>query len=177
MIREDALRGAASVIDSPLREKLLSYRETGRVIYFDRDAYPADYADEYSAVIRKFAQKYASPYIRDTKNVSFTEYETQDGARVYYLLNIDWWDENPAEYTLTLGKKAYKKLLFGNDPLVVTVKDGVAIYTDNLYADVEKIENGFATLTGYGETAVHIITEDGERIKTVLLDGKNEIKI
>ena len=177
VIREDALRGAASVIDSPLREKLLSYRGTGRVIYFDRDAYPADYAEEYSAVIRKFAQKYASPYIRDTKNVSFTEYETQDGARVYYLLNIDWWDENPAEYTLTLGKKAYKKLLFGNDPLVVTVKDGVAIYTDNLYADVEKIENGFATLTGYGETAVHIITENGERIKTVLLDGKNEIKI
>ena len=161
----------------PFAEKLLSYRETGRVIYFDKDAYPADYEKEYSEIIREYAEKYRSPYIGETENLSYTEYETEDGTEIFYLLNIDWWDDAPAKYTLTINVKNYKKQIFGNDPLVLTVKDGVCVYTDNLFADVERIENGAITVIGFGKTAVHILTEKEEKVVNLNLNGQGEIKI
>ena len=175
--RETALAGKAAITDSPFAEKLLSYRETGRVIYFDKDAYPADYEKEYSEIIREYAEKYRSPYIGETENLSYTEYETEDGTEIFYLLNIDWWDDAPAKYTLTINGKNYKKQIFGNDPLVLTVKDGVCVYTDNLFADVERIENGAITVIGFGKTAVHILTEKEEKVVNLNLNGQGEIKI
>ena len=175
VMREEALGGTAKVISCPMVEKLLSYRSVGRVIYFDKDEYPINYAQEYAKVIRKYAEKYASMFIRDTKNLSYTEYETEDGMRVFYLLNVNWWNDESAEYVFTINGNSYEKKLYGNDPLIITVKNNVAVYTDNLYADVENIENDVVYLSGYGQTVVHVIAADGEKIKDVYLNGKAKI--
>ncbi len=93
--RKEALDGKAEIIESPYTDKLLSYVKSGRVIYFDRDGYPADYTEDYTRALTEMAEKFGGKNVRRTERISYTEYETDRGVRIY-LQNIGWWTDKPA---------------------------------------------------------------------------------
>ncbi len=100
--RGAALRGECGVIDSPYAERLLSYTESGRVIYFDDDGYPIDYRGKYARALTEMAERFGGKNVRSTERVSYTEYETDGGVRIY-LQNIGWWTDEPASCEVRIG--------------------------------------------------------------------------
>lgn len=177
VIREDALSGKATVIDSPYVDKLLGYEKTGRVIYFDKDAYPIDYYSDYASVIKDYAEKYSTPVITDTKYLSYTEYTAENNTQIIYLLNINWWDDQPAKYTVNVGGKRYKMSQSGNDILVLTVCDDIAVYTDNLFVSVQKIEDGKVYLKGNGKTKLFAMNAKGKTTYDLTVEGEKIVNI
>ena len=175
--REKALSGNAKILDSVWTKKLLSFIESGKVIFFDKDAYPIEYKEEYAKIIEKFAVDLNSGIISDTKNLSYTEYDLLDGAKLFYLLNINWWNNQPASYNLSIAGKKYAKTLCGNEPLLLYVKDDFAVYTDDLYTDIIGLKDRELTLNGFGAVKVFIISNTGEKEIYCQLNGITKIKI
>ncbi len=93
--RKTALSGKAKVINSKLVEKLLSYRDTGRVVFFDKDEYPAKFSSRYADALIDKANEFGCKSIRNLNRISYVEYQTDDG-NVLYLQNIGWWTKEPA---------------------------------------------------------------------------------
>ncbi len=93
--RAKVLKGKGEVIQSGYLKKLLSYVETGRVIYFDKDKFPINYKKDYAKALTEMAKKFGGKNVRNTNRISYTEYETDEGT-VIYLQNIGWWTNKPA---------------------------------------------------------------------------------
>lgn len=173
--REEALSGKAEVLKSASVSRLLSYADKGRVIYFDRDAYPADYSDEYRAKLLNAAEKHSNRYIKNTKRLSYTEFETENGTTVFYLLNIDWWDNAPAEYDFVFNGKTYSEKISGNDLRILTINGETAAFTEDLKTDVERIENGKIYLSGFGLTKVTVYAAGERTEKRFFVYGEKTI--
>ncbi len=163
--REVALKGKSEILNSVWVDKLLSYKKDGRVIYFDRDEYPIAYLDEYTAVIKEYAQKYQSKHIFDTKYLSYTEYVREDGAIDYYLININWWNEECAKFRFNLNGQIFNEKIQDNELKILTVKDDVAILVNALDAEVEKIENAKVSIKVINDCEI-----------TIFRNGKKEIR-
>ena len=132
---------------------------------------------KYSKIIEKFAVDLNSGIISDTKNLSYTEYDLLNGAKLFYLLNINWWNNQPASYNLSIAGKKYAKTLCGNEPLLLYVKDDFAVYTDDLYTDIIGLKDRELTLNGFGAVKVFIISNTGEKEINCQLNGITKIKI
>lgn len=155
--REDALNGTAQIIDSPLVDRLLSYVKTGNLIYFNNNAYPFEYRKDYEKAIINNAERFSNKCISDTERLSYTEYVTEDNTHVFYLLNIDWWDNRSARYKIRLGNNVYDQELSGNDIRILVIKDDVAVYADNLFIDIERVSENQVLLLGNGKTNIYIL--------------------
>ena len=173
--REEALSGKAEIINSPLADKLLRYVKTGNLVYFDKDAYPADYLDEYANAVKTYAEKFSNNYINNTDRISYTEYVTEDDTHIFYLLNIGWWDDKPAKYILKLGNRSYEKELFGYDIKMIVVKGDTAVFTDNLFIDIEKLSNDKVILRGNGKATLYVLNSKGERKYPLNLTGRKQV--
>ncbi len=172
--REDALKQKAKVINSPLVDKILSYAD--RVIFIDEDRYPADYKDKYAELLAQKAIELSDGYITDTKHLSYTQYEQEDGSLTYYLLNIDWWDDAPAQFNLNIAGRQYNCSIEDNEyPRIITIKDGVAVYADNPDVDVVELTSNKVSLCGYGLTKLHVF--DARGYKTVMVDVNEKAEI
>ncbi len=100
--RKEALCGKGKILSSPYTDKLLSYAESGRVIYFDTDSYPYDYFEKYAETLKEMAEKFGGKNVRSTERISYTEYESEKGTQIY-LQNIGWWTDKPACCEIKIG--------------------------------------------------------------------------
>lgn len=83
----------------------------GKVVFFASDKYPAEspIRNDYEDTLRRLAtdatQKEACDkgWILANDDVEFAAYDLQDGSRVFYLLNIRWWDGKTSTVTLQHG--------------------------------------------------------------------------
>jgi len=110
--RADVFSGNAEIISSPYLEKLLSHKN---IRFIDKAAYPAEIAEEYSRELRTIGECFGGKFIRDAKNVSYTEYLGEDGSVTLYLLDINWWESCGADCKLVLCDCEYPLKLFGNE--------------------------------------------------------------
>ncbi len=118
--RTDALSGKAKTIDCQYKDKLLSYVDSGRVIYFDKDEYPISYQEEYADALRVNAEKFGGQNVRKLNRVSYTEYQTENGS-VIYLQNIGWWTKSPATCQVKINGKWQNVKLYGFDIKIIKV--------------------------------------------------------
>ncbi|MCQ2387155.1 MAG: hypothetical protein MJ066_01745 [Clostridia bacterium] len=175
--REEALKGKSEIVDSPYTKKLLEYAETGKVVYYDKDKYPIDYAEDYERDLRELASTYSNKYIRNTKYLSFTEYECSDKTEVFYLLNINWWDCSDATYDFRIANHTFNERIEGCNIRVITVKNNTAVYTSNEFIDVVSVSKNKVVLNGNGQTDLIVLNESGKTVYTVSVDGKTTVKI
>jgi hypothetical protein len=173
-----ALDGRLDTTTAPELEKLLSYRESGRLIFFDRDAYPIEYAEEYAKCLASLGEEYGSRYVADTKYVSFTEYALEGGATVLYLLDVNWWEDAAATCTLKLPDFSYPLTLSGNEMRIVYVSPSgkSAALLPMSDVDVECITDTSLTLRGIGEVSVTIFKDGKTEIRSFDVEGKTYVE-
>lgn len=163
--REEVFEGKGKTVDSPLLSKVLAH---DNLEYFDCDGYPADFAREYSEKLKEIGEKFASPYIKDIKFVSFTEYRQENGSTVIYLIDINWWNEELASCTLTLQGEEYELSLTGNRmrTLYISPEGDKALLLECGETDAEWISNDEYRLIGNGEVDYTLLSNgQGKMIK------------
>ena len=177
--REEVLTGKASPLDSPAVARLLSYRDKGNLIFFDRDAYPIEYAEEYSGALAALGEEFGSRYIRDTKYVSFTEYALEGGATALYLIDVNWWEDSAASCTLTLSDASYPITLGGNEMRTVYVSpDGkCAALLELCDVDVTKVDDTSLTLKGIGNVTLTLFKGGQTEWRTLEVIGELTVTI
>lgn len=175
--REEVLTGKALPIACPEAERLLSYRNSGNLIFFDKDAYPIEYAEEYGEQLATLGKEYGSRYVRDTKYVSFTEYALENGATALYLIDINWWDDAKATATLTLSDAAYPFTLDGNRMRTVYVSPSgdKAVMLEACDIDVPEITDLAFALSGIGKANVTVFK--GGKAESLSLDVKGNMTV
>lgn len=125
--RNIAINKKAKLIDSKYVKILLSYRDTGRVIYFDRDEYPIAYADEYKKAIISSIKSIRDYTISNVKNISYTCYNTSNG-KVYYLQNINWWNNTPASFDVNYKNKNKKISIYNHNINTLMICNNENVY-------------------------------------------------
>lgn len=172
--REEVFAGKGKLVNSPWTEKLLSHKN---LTYFERDGYPADYAEEYVESLRALGKEYASGYVENTDCVSFTEYAQDNGATTLYLIDINWWNEESASCELKLGQAKHKLVLEGNRMRVVYVSpDGEkALLMDGGEIDAEWLNNREYKLFGNGVVKYTLFVGDKKTEKTELVNGEKKV--
>lgn len=78
----------------------------GEVIFFADDCYPAAVAEAYTARMKAVTEKAIAPefdklWAKGNDDVNFAVYETADGARTIYALNINWWEHQASTIEIT----------------------------------------------------------------------------
>ncbi len=116
--RKMALSGKGEIVNSAYVDKLLSYVETGRVVYFDQDKYPIKYKNKYAKALTEMAKKFGGQNVRNTNRISYTEYQTDEGRKIY-LQNIGWWTKLPATCEVKIKGEWKKIKVFGYDIKVI----------------------------------------------------------
>lgn len=168
--REEVFAGKGKIVESPWTEKLLSHKN---LEYFDRDGYPADYAEDYRASLNALGKAYASKYIENTKFVSFTEFAEDSGATTLYLLDINWWNDEPATCDLKLGDHKYTLTLGGNTMRVLYVSPNgeKAVLMDNDTVDFEWLSDDEYRFIGNDDTKYTLFV-GGKRIEKTEIKAK-----
>ncbi len=172
--REEVFAGKGKIVESPWTEKLLSHKN---LQYFDRDGYPAQYAEEYCASLRALGEEFASQYIANTHFVSFTEYAEDNGAATLYLVDINWWNDEPASCDLKLGKSVHKILLNGNRMRTVYVSPNGenAVLMESGVVDLEWLGNNSFRLLGNGEVSYTLFVGGKRTEKTEKVNGEKTV--
>ena len=119
--RQQALSGNGVVLDSKYVDKLLSYISTGRVIYFENNDYPIEYKEKYANALTQMAKKFGGKKVRNINRISYTEYETDKGTRIY-LQNIGWWTNKPASCEVKINGKWKKIKVYGYDIKIINLE-------------------------------------------------------
>ena len=82
----------------------------GTIRFIESDEWPAaSVRDEYEACLKKLAEDAVERekergWFEANEDVEFACYEQPDGSRVFYLLNIRWWDRKPSTVVYCSGK-------------------------------------------------------------------------
>lgn len=173
--REDAISGKANVISSPLVSQILAFSNK---VFFVDGGYPIDCYEKYVDILKKQAEKYSSKYISDVKNVSYTEYDLEDGTKVFYLLNINWWNSEPAKFVLNLKGARFDCEIEDNEyPCVLTVNNTIAATVDNPYIEVVSLTKKSIKLKGCGFTKIDVFYGGlGHRQLHANVNGETEIE-
>lgn len=175
--RKDVLTGQAKTIDSPLKEKLLSFREKGNLIYFEQDGYPIEFKDKYANELTSAGKEFGCQFVKDVDAVSFTEYRVENLSTVLYLMNIRWWNKISATFTLNLKDSEYKVVLKDNTMklIAVTPDKKRAVMLDSLLVDIDFIDDEKFTLKGYGKAKVTVFTDGKEKDQEYTVKGTKDI--
>lgn len=170
--REDVLTGNADVIKSEYVDKLLYYENLGNLIYFDKDSYPIEFKDEYSQKLKEAGKRFGSNIIIESEFASYTEYEMQNGARYFYLLNIRWWNNDGALVKLFLKSGIYDLFFSDYEIKVIGISPdkNTAILVEGTDVDICSIENDFAILKGTGLARITIFNGNKKTIKEIFVD-------
>ena len=177
VMREEVLTGHGSIIESEYVEALLSYQKTGNLIYFDKESYPIDFCEEYKKELEKAGSLFGSQIVKNVDGISFTEYETENGARFIYAINICWWTEAPSTFSVKLADKEFSVSVADNDIKLVGVSPNRknAVLVEGIDIDITAIENESATLKGFGEAKITIFNQNGASTTKMHIDGVRKL--
>jgi hypothetical protein len=173
--REEVLTGKANTMQGAIVDKFLSYKDN--LIYFDRDGFPIEFKEEYAKVLRDAGEKYGSKYIKNADHVSFTEYLRDNGAIDVYAVNIRWWSEEGATFSLKLNDCGYEVKLSDNMLKFMAISpDGKkVVFVEDYGQDVSEITNEYAVVKGFSKASVKVYA--GGTVKEVVIDGSGETRI
>ena len=78
----------------------------------------------------------------DSDAVSFTEYERENGAQCFYLINIRWWNNESASIKLNLSNSEYDLTFRDNDMKLIGVSPdkNTAVLVESLDVDISYID-------------------------------------
>ncbi|QHT59798.1 hypothetical protein GXP70_07410 [Paenibacillus lycopersici] len=182
---ELTLQDTAAVVQTHHDKALIIQNSVGKgkVIFMNSLHYPANPAirDEYEAVLKQAAEEaskaeYEKGYIVSDDTVNFTVFDREDGLRVIYLLNIDWWsDKEIAKATLKWNNHSFEINIERDKINMITLSKSIGILTRDMDTEVVSIResNGDATvrLQGYGTTSIEVITMNDVREETISING------
>ena len=83
----------------------------GMVVFMASDEWPAaSIRSQYEECLKSLAEEAVGRekergWFESNEDVEFACYEQPDGSRVFYLLNIRWWDHKPSQAVYRLGKR------------------------------------------------------------------------
>ena len=97
----------------------------------------------------------------DSDAVSFAEYERENGARCFYLINIRWWNNQPATIKLKLSNSEYDLTFADNDMKLIGVSPdkSTAVLVESLDVDILSINNDKVVLKGVGKAKVTVFND------------------
>lgn len=169
--RKSVLTKKATVIKNKYLEKLLSYEKSGNLIYFDKDAYPIEFNEEYAEQLKKAGERFGSKILTNSDAVSFTEYERENGSKCFYLVNIRWWNKEPASIKLKLSSKEYNLTFNDNDIklLGVSPDESTAVLVEGIDVDILSVDNDKAVLKGIGKAKVTVFNANRNTVSDTLI--------
>ena len=83
----------------------------GTVHFVESDEWPAGaIRNQYESCLKTLAEQAVAHekergWFEANKDVEFASYEQANGSRVFYLLNIRWWDRKPSSVVYCHGKR------------------------------------------------------------------------
>lgn len=171
--RKQVFSGKATVIKDDLVQKLLSFKEKGNLIYFDRNGYPYDYLDEYKKAVKESAIKVNNSIIYSVNNIGYIEYGMPDGNKRFYIQNICWWKDTPSAFFIKFGNSRYRIDVsdFEIKSMFVSRDNKVAIYQNDNNTEL-LFENDTAVITGYGVADLSVYSKNGFRNIKVKVNGE-----
>ena len=176
--REEALTKNASVIKSALVDKLLSYVDKGNLIYFDKDAYPIEFATEYADELKKAGKEFGTKFVDDVDHVCFTEYKQDNGSTALYMVNIRWWEETPATCTLKLGEDKYALKFTDNYLKLMAIspngKKAVLVSGD---VDAYFVDDNTVILSGEEKADITVFANGQEKTEQVEVLGEYKLTV
>lgn len=175
--REEVFTGHGHVIESEYIETLLSYQKTGNLIYFDEEGYPIDFEQKYRKELEKAGAIFGSEIVKNSDRISFTEYEAENGARYIYALNICWWNETPATFSIKLTDKEFLVSVEDNDIKLIGVSPNLknAVLIEGIDIDIDIMEDDSATLKGFGEAKVTLFNHKGVLTSKMRIEGVKKL--
>lgn len=177
--REEVFTGNSRVLQCEWKEKLLSYQDTGALIFFDENEYPIVYKQAYADRLKQEGERYSCKYVKDLDNISFTEYLQDNGSTTLYLLNIDWWDKTPAKATLVLGAWEYLIQIKDNIVKMMCILPGeeTAVLCEDERVDIRAVSKNTFIISGFGEVKLSIYHEGKKRTLKIKVDGEATVHI
>lgn len=176
--RKHVLSGKATVIQDDLVQKLLSFKEKGNLIYFDNDGYPYDYLDEYKKAIKESVVNVKNNIIVGVNNVSYIEYSMSDGNKRFYIQNICWWEDSPAEFSINITNSVYRIKVadFEIKSLFVSKDNNVAVYQNDNDTEL-LLKNDSAVISGYGISDLYVYSKNGIRNFKTKVNGEKRFAL
>ena len=147
-------------------------RKTGRgtVVYFADDLYPAEPAirPAFEKELADAAQNVVQServrgWGRGTDDVDFSVYDREDGLRVMYLLNINWWKPSPAGADLLFGDSSFKLMVPTDEIQCITLSQNTAVLPLNPWMDVISMS----------DDSVRVQSADGGELVVFRRDGSS----
>lgn len=176
--RKQVFSKEATIIKDKLVEKLLSFKDRGNLIYFDKEDYPYAYLEEYNNAIKEKALLVKNNIIFGVHNASYVEYDLLDGNKRFYLQNICWWNDEPATISICIGAAAHKVFIddFEIKSLLVNRDNKVAIYQKDNNTELLFV-NDTGIIKGYGIADLLVYTESGCTNLKVSVEGEKIFNI
>ena len=176
--RKQVFSNEATIIKDKLVEKFLSFKDRGNLIYFDKEDYPYAYLDEYNNAIKEKALMVKNNIIFGVHNASYVEYDLLDGNKRFYLQNICWWNDEPANISICIGTATHKVLIedYEIKSLFVTRDNKVAIYQKDNNTELLLVNNT-GIIKGYGIADLVIYTESACTNLKISVEGEKIFNI
>ena len=112
-------------------------------------------------------------------NASYVEYDLLDGNKRFYLQNICWWNDEPANISICIGGTATHKVLIEDyeiKSLLVNRDNKVAIYQKDNNTELLLV-NDTGIIKGYGIADLLVYTESGCTNLKVSVEGEKIFNI
>ncbi len=150
----------------------------GRVVYFPQDAYPSEvslraaYEAELKAIGAAAVEAESKRgWIAGNEDVNFSVYDREDGLRVIYLVNTDWWSgRTSAAAALLWGGERYEITVPAGEILVITIGEKIVVLPEGVDVDVISIEGRSLTLQSDAGAKVRVF-EHGKPVRVVEVKG------
>lgn len=156
----------------------------GTVVYFADDLYPADasiraaYEKELAdAAMDAVREERKHGWIRGSEDVDFTVYDREDGLRVMYLLNINWWKPAPAGAELLFGGASFKLMVPTDEIQCITLSQNTAVLPLNLWMDVISMTDDSVRVQSAEGGELVVFRRDGSSCMVAVESGVAELSL
>lgn len=156
----------------------------GRVYFVNAREYPANPAvrEVYQGLLKQLGEEEAAHqkkwgFLASQSTVETAVYEQEDGSRVIYAINTDWYSQEgrPAPGELVLGSQSYPVAICRDCLHRFTVRDGAAVEVWDWETEVLDLrrEGGKLRLTlqGMGQTTLRLYRDGAASTHRVNLPG------
>ena len=146
----------------------------GEILFVNCKFYPGNEAirPAYEAMIDRLHKQFAAEdpsTIVCGKDVQYTVYVQEDGARHYYVTPVDWYNQPDFKRhaALCMGEHCYDFDIDFGTILKIVAKDGVAAWTDEETAEVLSVSESEIKVQGVDLVTVHIFKDGAEKVVVV----------
>lgn len=139
----------------------------GQVVLLAGDGYPADCAEEYTGIMRRWAEEnarreYGKGWIEGNDDVNFAAYDDgETGVRTIYLLNVRWWNRASSTVSLHIGDTVAPLCVPFGQIVTVTIAAGRAVTFDQELADVVRMDKAAVTFQSPEAVTLFLLRNGG----------------